>query len=296
LENGLVFFYRGGPSGVDPEPTAILESPPGSQGGFGTVVAGTGDFDGDGFGDLAAVAMGRLGADVGEGAVYVFHGGPGGVETVARTVVGNPVGIPGWLFGHSAVEVVGNADGDGYVDLAVDGCLNGVGGPVLSGMYVYRGGRTGLEAEPYASLFDPSGSAGSMSSCRLAADDLDGDGLTDLMVSVPGSWAGVVGPGLVYVYSARTGEFPTSPGVILSYPFATEYTGGFGTDVAAAGDVNGDGNPDVVVGCRGCGTSAIADGAVILFPGAGEGLESSSAVALENPVAWADAQFGYSVE
>jgi hypothetical protein len=69
-----------------------------------------------------------------------------------------------------------------------------------------------------------------------------------------------------------------------------------GEDIAAAGDVNGDGYPDVVVGCGDCGTAALSPGAAVIFFGGAEGINPSSSTLLENPIPRVDAAFGLSVE
>ncbi|MBI5490151.1 MAG: FG-GAP repeat protein [Deltaproteobacteria bacterium] len=292
---GKVFVYRGGPIGIEPEPTTILENPPGSQGEFGNVVAGAGDVDGDGYGDLAASTMGVPGADYGEGAVYVFYGCPVGVETTALTAVRNPRLNLGWLYGNLAIEGMGDIDGDGYEDLAVDGFLNDLGAPGDAGVYLYRGSQAGLGIEPYTSLFNPDGRVSAMTSCRLAVDDLDGNGLSDLLVALPLGPIGWTGSGIVFLYSAGVGRFPISPGLILSSP-TPEDAAHFGEDVAAAGDVNGDGYPEVVVGCGDCATTALSPGAAVIFFGGAEGITPSSSAVLENPIPRLDAAFGMSVE
>jgi hypothetical protein len=78
-----------------------------------------------------------------------------------------------------------------------------------------------------------------------AIDDIDGDGVKDLVIGEPwhdyGAAAGVVETGAVYLRSSRTGA-------IRVRQLALESFGFFGTTVAALGDVNGDGIPDFAGG------------------------------------------------
>lgn len=91
--------------------------------------------------------------------------------------------------------------------------------------------------------------------------DVDGDGVHDVVTSAPtlGLTAGPRGPGRVYVYSGRTGSLQW------------QATGGdgesLGIGLEGAGDVNGDGVPDVVAGAPGSGKAYVysgRDGAVLL--------------------------------
>lgn len=78
-----------------------------------------------------------------------------------------------------------------------------------------------------------------------AIDDIDGDGVQDLVIGEPwhdyGASAGIVETGAVYLRSSRTGT-------IRVRQLALESFGFFGTTVAALGDVNGDGIPDFAGG------------------------------------------------
>jgi hypothetical protein len=91
------------------------------------------------------------------------------------------------------------------------------------------------------------------------AGDLDGDHINDVTTSSPTSSAGGARAGRVYAYSSRTGR--------LLWHRDGEAGAQLGLGIEAAGDVNGDGVPDVIAGAPGAGKSFVfsgRDGATLL--------------------------------
>ncbi|MEI8255587.1 MAG: VCBS repeat-containing protein, partial [Deltaproteobacteria bacterium] len=73
--------------------------------------------------------------------------------------------------------------------------------------------------------------------------DVDGDGLPEILVGADA--AGAHSEGRVYVYAGTRGAFATTPAMVID---GTESAGRFGWGLSSAGDINGDGYVDVVVG------------------------------------------------
>lgn len=113
-------------------------------------------------------------------------------------------------------------------------------------------------------------------------NDLDGDGLREILVSAPGEYVGTPGSGpqgKVYVFSGADG----SPLFTLDSP---EEGTGFGLSIGPAGDTNSDGTPDVIVG------APFSDfGRAFVFSGA----DGSILLTLESPSPVLGGWFGLTV-
>jgi hypothetical protein len=266
-------------------PRTRNEVPPGIP-AFGAALA-TGDFDGDGFDDLAVAAPG---ADVGTtedaGEVVVLYGSSAGLTTtgsqrwtedstgvvdtaeandrfgtalVAADVGGGPeddlvVGVPG--------ETVGTAAGAGAIHLVF-------GSP--SGLTADGDNRVTQNSAG----MDDTAEAGDEFGFALATGRFDSDDRDDLAVGVPGEPHDTdADAGAVHVL-AGTVSGPVNARVLdqgTDVPDMPERNDRFGTSLAA-GDIDGDGFDDLGVGVPDENVAAAIDaGAVNVFYGAATGL------------------------
>ena len=93
-----------------------------------------------------------------------------------------------------------------------------------------------------------------------AAGDVNRDGYPDVLVGAEEDDAGGAQAGSASVYSGKDGE--------LLHRFLGEAPGDFfGNSVASAGDVNGDGYADIIVGARFKGVNGFASGSAYVFSG-----------------------------
>jgi hypothetical protein len=164
---------------------------------FGAAIA-AGDFDCDGFADVAVAAPA---ADVGSaadaGAVTVLAGRAGGVAAtgprLVQTAFGDPA-EPGDQFGFSLAAGDLDAGGPaecGCDDLAISAALDDVGAARDAGLvHVLYGGTSG-PGSGGADLVAPSGAIASLPGqgmgSHLGIGDVDGDGIDDLSMTLSAS-------------------------------------------------------------------------------------------------------------
>jgi hypothetical protein len=231
-----VYVHLGGPSGPSATPSSVL-SAPAPVVRYAASLASAGDVDGDGFGDLL-VGSPR------EDAVYFYRGGPSGFADPPAAVFHGPA-MSG--FG-GAVSGAGDVDGDGYADAVVGMPLRGPasGSSSTGGAVVFFGAADGLSTSRTAALAPAPGSdAQGFGQYVSTAGDVDGDGLADVAV-----WGGVESsdPQKVALYLGRDPRFGAAPSVLLEYEGSTTDWLGNANLLACAGDTNGDGYTDVVIG------------------------------------------------
>jgi hypothetical protein len=216
---GHLRVYPGSPSGA-----ASVASVDFADRDTGTSVTIAGDLDGDGF---VETAMGCSG-------VVILSGRASGIDAGHATVLT----LPAYSGGTYIVAGAGDVDSDGYADLLV-------GAPEAADshgrVFVYRGGPNGIDRDPTLTLEAPEGAEFGLA--LAGAGDVNGDHFEDVVVTTA-TWDA---PGRVYLYLGGAGGLPSAPDLTLGAP-PTSTSGDLRRDIACAGDVDGDGFADVIVG------------------------------------------------
>ena len=263
-------------------------------------------FDGEGYGALGLQqcflsGCGEIGFDIGAGggagSAVIRLPNEAGVRSASMAAhfsgrertseLGNYSG-PQWdeEMGYT-VSGAGDLNGDGYDDFALGVHRNDTRGDCSGAVFVYFGGPE-MNVTPDLVMYGES--AWDFFGISVAgAGDVNGDGFDDLVVGACYNNSVAVWAGRAYIYFGGAG-MDDRPDVVLNGTMSYE---DFGTAVAGAGDVNGDGFDDVLVGAPFSCRVQVWAGAAYLFFG-GKSMDSTPDLAIDG-VAREDS-FGYQLD
>jgi hypothetical protein len=177
-------------------------------------------------------------------------------------------------FGGAGVTNAGDVDGDGLGDVMVPAYFNDRGAEDAGAVYLYRGqdlaagpGEYALADAPYIFVgTDVGEEAGHATS---TAGDMDGDGLDDLLICGYRSDEPETDRGRVYLlYASRLGEprerrLDTSDVIFIGESVGDR----MGHSISNAGDVDGDGSLDLLMGAYGHDATGNEAGKTYVVPG-----------------------------
>jgi hypothetical protein len=278
FENGLLFggaafVYYGSPSGLS-DPASWMVSLNQYDSSFGSSVSGAGDVNGDGHDDVIVGAPGYDPGDGTQGSAFLYPGSASGLST---TPVWSPSG--GQLLSRrgAAVAGVGDVNNDGFDDVAIGAPDEDNGETDEGRVHIHLGSPSGLGATPAVSLEANQASAG-FGGAVAGAGDVNGDGYADVLVGASRWDGGQADEGKVFLYlGSATGVDP-----VPAWSVEIDQAGALlGASVSAAGDMNGDGLDDVVVGAPSYDNDQLNEGRAYVHLGSPGGLDHIPARVVE---------------
>lgn len=250
--DGEVFVYYGSELGLTDSMTLIQLSVEGSQ--FGRSVSSAGDVNGDGYSDILIGAPAFSETYLCNGGAFVFKGSSYGIDTLYswHTAGNYDDSWRGWFS-----KFAGDVNGDGFADIIV---------AQRDTAYVFLSSETAISSTPDWKIGKPLVTDGRSVS---SAGDVNGDGYSDIIF-------GDYNQNRAYIH------YGSASGLSITPDWQFTLSGAFGYSVSTAGDINGDGYSDIIVGAHTYSFGQADEGGVFIFYGSSTGVSGTPDVLIES--------------
>jgi len=242
---------------------------------FGFSVS-AGDVDGDGIDDLIVGASSDHGqpADYWEGRVFIYKGSKSGLSKDPLVILEGNQQYSRFGYATAAADV----NGDGIDDVIV-GAFQWTNGQSHEGRVSAFHGKAGGPSTTPDWMYESDQADSRYGIAVASAGDVNNDGKDDILVGAPdykvvdGSDT-LTGAGITHLFLGSTSGLSATPDWIGEGSHENSY---FGVSISGAGDVNGDGYDDVIIGDNPQSGTPLNRGRANLYLGSNSGLTATAA-------------------
>lgn len=253
IGEGAAFVFHGSQQGLDPLIKTSLEG--NIVDAHISSVTGAGDVNNDGYDDVVLGALGYTNGQFFEGAAFVYYGSPAGISPNEKTILEG-----GQEFPAMGVSIAGPGDvnGDGFDDIIVGASEYSHGQSHEGVVFVFYGSAMGISLSSSA-ILEKNQAEADFGHSVSGVGDLNSDGYVDVAVGAYRFDNGQEEEGATFIFfGSQDGLKPSNLMYESNQSFAH-----MGQSVASAGDVDGDGVKDLIIGAQTFGKNS--EGAAFVF-------------------------------